>query len=267
MDFRGTDSNGVFRAVTIPGPVLLMGGPGGEKSTFKSSIPDPKYPQYFEKERNFYRYRGSGSTIVQGIFCKVLQIEPGAAAVKQDIVLERDSVLGVVKIQDAEGQPLTEVQASYAAAWIDGDSCTIYGEATDSPRLLVFYDSKRNLAGTLSMKSGEKLPPVVKLRAMGSVKGRLLGADGKPLAGVVVAPRYRESAANGIDDQIHEGDPVASDANGCFTLESLVPELLFELSFRRGLRDFARDAKSTEATIQVKSGECRDVGDVRVKAQ
>jgi RNA polymerase sigma factor (sigma-70 family) len=265
MDFRDTDANGVFRAVTIPGPVLLMGGPRGNRSEYKSAIPDPAYPQYFEKRGGHYGYRGSGTTIVQGIFCKVLQIKPGVAVVKQDVVLERENVLGVVKVQDAEGRPLPDVDGWGTANRIEDDSCTIYGETADKPRLLVFYEPKRKLAGTLTLKAGEKPPPLVKLRPMGSVTGRLLDADGKPLAGIVVAPRYRDSMANGMDGRFHEARPIASDASGVFTLDSLISELPFELSFRRGRRDFERQPKSAEAAIQVKPDERRDVGAITLK--
>src|SRR5262249_30801281 len=59
MSMWGTDADGVFRAVTIPGPVLLMGGPIGNKDEYKKRIPDPDYPRYFEKDGEGYRYSGS----------------------------------------------------------------------------------------------------------------------------------------------------------------------------------------------------------------
>jgi hypothetical protein len=181
--------------------------------------------------------------------------------VKQDIVLERKDALGVVKIQDTEGRPLSEADAWGAANRIDGDSCTVYGEY----RFLVFYEPKRKLAGALPLKAGEKLPPVVRLRPMGSIKGRLLDTDGKPLEGIVVAPRYSERSANGIDSSIHEDIPIVSDASGDFTLDSLIPELPFDLSFRRGWRDFEYQTKPADPTIQVKPGECCDVGAIKLK--
>ncbi|HEY7154357.1 MAG TPA: sigma-70 family RNA polymerase sigma factor [Gemmataceae bacterium] len=261
-----TDANGVFRAVTLPGPVLLMGGTGSTLCEYKNSIPDPQYPQYFEKlGDHVYRYRSSSNTYVDGNFCKVLQIKPGVAVVKQDIVLERRNVLGVVKIQDAEGQSLPGVAVWGPLNRIEGDACTVYGETTDKSRFLVFYEPKRKLAGTLKWKAGEKWPPVVKLKPTGSVTGRLLDADGKPLAGIVVAPRYRDSMANNMNSRVHETRPVASDANGAFTLDSLIPELPFELSFRRGRRDFAHQTKPADATVQIKPGACRDVGAIKLK--
>jgi hypothetical protein len=263
--FWGTDADGVFRAVTIPGPVLLMGGPLRNQDEYRKYIPDPKYPRYFQKDGGIYRYSGSGFGIVQGNFCKVLQIKTGVAVVEQDIVLEHRTLLGVVKIQDTEGRPLLEVDSWGGATRMEGDSCTIYGEAEDSPRLIVFYEAERKLVGTLAMKAGEKPPPVVKLKPMGSVKGRLLDADGKPIAGIVVAPQYQESMGNAMHGHLHDARPSASDAEGAFILDCLIPEMPFELSFRRGRRSFERTVKHPQLAIQLKPRESRDLGSIQVK--
>jgi hypothetical protein len=242
-----------------------MGGPLGNKSEYKKRIPDPDYPRYFEKDGEVYRYSGSGSTIVWGNYCKVLQIKPDAAVVKHDIVLERRNVRGVMKIQDAEGRPLSDVLSWGDAHWIEGDSCTVYAEETDPPGFLIFHEVKQKLAATLTIKPGEKLPPVVKLKPMGSIKGRLLDADGKPLAGIVVEASYRDKTARTIDSIIHEPRPIESDANGVFTLDNLIPGLPFELTFRRGRRNFERIVKSPGAAIAVQPGACRDVGTIKLK--
>ncbi len=264
LDFRDT-ADGTFRAVTLPGPVLLMGKPRIDRSLYKSQVPDPKYPQYFEKRGDHYGYRGSGTTIVQEIYCKVLQLKPDVALVKHDIVLERRKILGVVKIRDDDGRPLTEVDAWGALSQIEADSCTIYDDADKKSRLLILYEPRRKLAGTLTLKAGEKLPTAVTLRPTGSVKGRLLDADGKPLAGLVVEPRYRDSVANVMQSRVHEGRVIASDAAGDFTLENLIPGLNFDLTFRKGRRDFGSVTKSADTVIEVKPGECLELGTIQLK--
>src|SRR5262249_39101897 len=124
-----TADNGIFRTVTTPGPVLLMGGFDYTRSTgkfvedmkYKSPLPDAKYPQYFEKFKRHAEYYvfGGGVSLVQGHFCKVLEIKPGTAVVHQDILLEHSSALEV-KIQDAEGRPVS-------GTWATGiDSENIY---------------------------------------------------------------------------------------------------------------------------------------------
>ncbi len=109
-----TGADGSFRIVTIPGPVLLMGGLSRSADNFsewikyKSPSVDEKYPQYFFKlpeHVNYYRL-GGATAPVQGHFCKVLDIKPGTAVVNQDIVIERASTLEM-KIEDGEGRPLS----------------------------------------------------------------------------------------------------------------------------------------------------------------
>jgi hypothetical protein len=95
-----TARDGTFRVVTIPGPVLLMGGPDTHKMPegaigrlrYKPAVPDPKYPKYFPEQQQFLEggFLGLGGTVLplQGNFCKVLMIEPGTRTVKQDVILE-----------------------------------------------------------------------------------------------------------------------------------------------------------------------------------
>ncbi len=114
-DSEYTSPNGTFRVVTIPGPVVLMGGPDrrrmadGEIGYFKYKPPvqDPKYPQYFGKHGGNAVFYGPGGKIglLQGNFCKVLNIKPGADIVTQDIIIEQATALPV-KIQDRDGRPL-----------------------------------------------------------------------------------------------------------------------------------------------------------------
>jgi hypothetical protein len=63
-----TGPDGTFRVVTIPGPVLLMGGadgrrlPGGpgKEMKYKPPLPDQKYPQYFSKRPGALEYYTPG---------------------------------------------------------------------------------------------------------------------------------------------------------------------------------------------------------------
>jgi RNA polymerase sigma factor (sigma-70 family) len=86
-----TAADGTFRAVTIPGPVLLMGGPNTleEQGRYQRPAADPKYPQLFKAMPGHTAYvtAGGGISPLQGNFCKVLEIKPDARVVEQDVVL------------------------------------------------------------------------------------------------------------------------------------------------------------------------------------
>jgi RNA polymerase sigma factor (sigma-70 family) len=300
-----TAEDGAFRVVVIPGPVLLMGGyyPRSTKfergpvvllngdfppssanfdyvefSKYRRPVADPEHPEYFAKlptsrrrDAVGYLSYGGGIGLIQGNYCKVLDIKPGTAAVHQDMLLERASILEV-KIQDADGHPISGVWATdfptdtyVGALWIERANCPVYSLEQRKPRLLIFYEPRRKIVGWLRLQGDERGPVVVKLGPMGAIKGRLLAPDGKPMAGALVGINYREMSAGQIHQQIHLAKQVVTDAAGSFTADGLIPELMFELSAYRGKRQFEREEKTPEAAIQVKPGECRDVGAIKLK--
>src|SRR5262249_58071688 len=85
-----TDEDGVFRIVTIPGPVLLMGGTtigDDARNQYKRPVPDPNYPQYFAARQPagsipmFVGYGRNTRRIDPTQFCKVMEIKADAETV------------------------------------------------------------------------------------------------------------------------------------------------------------------------------------------
>jgi hypothetical protein len=195
---------------------------------------------------------------------------PGTAVVHQDLYVERESAR-TVKIQDTEGRLLARVWATGLRAdrngpvRLNGDSCPVYALETNKPRLMVFYDSSKKLAGSLRLTADEKESIVAKLGPTGSIRGRLLGADGKPLAGVAVDVRYRDYEAQAIHEIIHREKQAVTDMDGSFTLDDLLPDLKFELTFRQGRQQFEREPKPEEATIQIRPGACQDLVAIKLR--
>ncbi|HEV3446985.1 MAG TPA: hypothetical protein VG099_20270, partial [Gemmataceae bacterium] len=266
-----TDAGRPYRVVAIPGPILLMAKPEGKSPAhYKGTGADPKYPQYF-RNAGYFAYNSMWP--LQGTWNKVLEIKPGVPLVKQDIVLERASVVAVVRVQDAEGRPLAGAWASANGprnhvpyGWLESDSCSVYGEPIKQPQLLAFYHRGKKLVGTRTLKADEKEPAVVKLGPPGALKGRLLDTDGKPLAGVIVDLRYLDYAAQSTHEEIYDAKQIVTDANGAFTIDTVIPELRFALSFPVSKRrEFKPAAKAAQASIQVKPGECRDLGAITLR--
>jgi hypothetical protein len=120
--------------------------------------------------------------------------------------------------------------------------------------------------GTRMLKADEKEPAVVKLGPPGALKGRLLDTDGKPLAGVIVDLLYPDRAAQSTHEEIYDAKQIVTDANGAFTVDTVIPELRFELAFPVSKRrEFEPAVRSAKAPFQVKPGECRDVGAITLK--
>jgi hypothetical protein len=240
---------------------------------YKPSRPDPAYPLYFPKLGGFVGYASTGGAIglLQGNFCKVLRIKAGTTLVKQDIIVEPASRVQI-KIRDAEGRPLSGARVSGIGPgnWMgtyptENDTCWAYDVEAGKPRLLVFYEPTRRLVGTLTLKGDEKGPVVARLGPAGSVRGQLLSADGKPLAGEVVLAYYTEYAAQQVYEFPHHTRQVVTDARGTFRVDELVGGVGFKLYLppRKGASDLR---PVTDAVFKVEPGRTRDLGALKLKA-
>jgi RNA polymerase sigma factor (sigma-70 family) len=274
-----TAEDGTFRIVTVPGPVLLMGGAAEEQTPpgdvvrslkYKPATHDPKYPQYFPAEQpGTYLTVGGAFAPLQGNFCQVLRIEPSSAGVEQDIIVAPASTV-TVNIQDAAGRPVT-------GAYVEGvsemrmfdpvqtrtDSCVAYGVAeSGKPRRLVFCEPSRKLIGTLVLKGGEKGPVVARLEPGGGVRGRLLNEDGEPLAGVELLVTYNDPQAWAMQSFLHRTKQIVTAADGTFSIDDLIPGMEFKLNRRPTKRDTEWQA-ILDKTLRVEPGRTLDLGEVK----
>jgi RNA polymerase sigma factor (sigma-70 family) len=238
-----TDKEGRFRVVAIAGPVILMGGPNSwdEMKKFKCPVRDPKYLKYYAKEGgDFIAYYTTGGAItpVQGAFGKVLEIRADATEVTHNIELEPADSLPV-KIRDADGKPVANtvitgqgIRGGALPRPCDADTCPIFRLEAGKPRLIVVFEPKLKLVGTLTLK-GEEKDPVVKLGPAGSGKGRLLNTRGEAAAGVEIEVRYSDRAAQDAHALLQKDRPVVTDKDGTFVIDGLVPGVDFQIAYKR----------------------------------
>lgn len=276
-----TGSDGTFRVVAFPGPVLLMAspdvnGPDGMLAWFKYKqlAVDPKYPKYFPPSPNntggLRRYYGpdGAERILHGITCKVIEIKPGTETVEQDLVVEPASAL-TVKIRDAGGKPVTSawVTGMSAEDWhhpveVKGDTSAAY-HLDGKPRLMAFYEPTKKLFGTLALKGNEKEAVSVTLGPGGAVTGRLVDEDDKPLAGVLVQLDYRDRTAAAVHTHVHRSVLTETDADGKFRVDDAVPGMKFGMTFRRGKRSFDPSANLEDRTAE--PGKATELGELKLK--
>jgi hypothetical protein len=282
-DGVSTAEDGSFRVVTIPGPVILMAGPDAGRLAdghealhrYKQQFSDPKYPQYFPPyvpARVGYLeayFSSLGSSILQGVWCKVLEIEPGTSVVEQDVLLEPAPVLPL-QLRDPAGKPLAGVfvsgtlpRARWSPLTCRTDICHVYDLEPGSPRFLVFYDRVRKLSATLTLKGDEKPPQIVTLQPMATVKGRLVRADGTPAARLTLGLNYFERAANSMGDLFRH---VQTGADGVFTIDAVLPGVPFHLGGIYGNpRPFSFTTKV--GGLNAEAGKTNDLGDLIVKTE
>jgi hypothetical protein len=102
----------------------------------------------------------------------------------------------------------------------------------------------------------------VRLQRWGAVTGRLVGPDGKGLAGVRVRLTYPELPNPGMRPP--DGD-VATNGEGRFRVEGLLPGLAHELTLDGAKLRAALSAGDRLKGLSAGAGEVKDLGDVRVK--
>jgi RNA polymerase sigma factor (sigma-70 family) len=276
-DLVFTADDGSFRTVTIPGRVILVGGPDGQRlpdgpaawNRYKHRLSDPKYPQYFGAGNPDPGFLGHpGRYLFQNIWCTVLDIAPGAAVVEQDVRLEPAAVLPVL-LRDPEGKPLTGVVAigvgrplySHKSVTCRTDTCDVYDLEPGKPRRLLLFDPSRKIAAAETLKGDEKAPLTVTLRPAGTVKGRLVNPDGKPLTGVTVTLNYQDPKVRELLDNVVQFRQAVSGADGSFSIETAIPGLAFDLAFQGQPTRLAPKSKSLPPQ-SVTSGETKDLGSV-----
>jgi hypothetical protein len=116
----------------------------------------------------------------------------------------------------------------------------------------------------LSVRGDEKGPPVARLVPAGTVTGRVLDHDGRPLMGADIETSYADRAAV----QLHETfkrlePPIRTDKDGRFRLENVIPGLKFGIWIRNGRTELVGEPRI--GVKKVKSGETLDLGDIRTK--
>jgi RNA polymerase sigma factor (sigma-70 family) len=133
------------------------------------------------------------------------------------------------------------------------------------PRTVAFVDPVRKLSGVAQLSYAETDPPVVRLEKWSAVTGRVVGADGKPLAGVEVT----HSVAGG---DVHSGYRRVTDAvrartgpDGRFRLDVPFAGVAFRLDFQHNCR--VAEATKPLDPLKIATGQTRDLGDVAVQYQ
>jgi hypothetical protein len=170
------------------------------------------------------------------------------------------------RVLDPDGKPLAgarvaglDIVGSFWRPLTDSSTFTVTRLKSGQSRRLLFLHEGRDLAGTISLRGDEKKPLCVRLQPAGSITGRLVDADGEPLARVQLEAFVSHENLNGVRAL---PQAVVTDNEGRFRLKGLAAELNYDAginSGRQGLTGFAFKSKS------VRSGETRDLGDVRTE--
>lgn len=266
-----TDKDGHFRVVVIPGRVLLAAAPWrGDRGEFKPAVRDPKHADSFFPSEGALMYAAYGGRrgFVQGNWCQVVEAKPEDTALTVNVEFE-PATKTLVKVADADGKPVTGVKATglevrefAGAKEIVGDTLTVFNVEAKKERLVAVRHEGRNLVGTLKL-TAETKDPVLTLGAAGTLTGRAVDANGKPITGLDVHVRYGnrpvQEAAGGIRTT------TTTDANGEFRVDGVFPGQEFQVFYHKGRMRFGPDYELAPKRALARHGDTLKLGDLKLE--
>jgi RNA polymerase sigma factor (sigma-70 family) len=199
----------------------------------------------------------------------------GAEAISVEVALDPGRNL-TGTILDPVGKPLAGVLVAGLdeyTRWTDEPlptaAFTVTGLEPRRQRLLQFAHLEKRLAGSLLLDGDEKGPLTVKLVPAGTLTGRLVTRDGKPVVcGEIHALNRELIAPDGIiavpKDVGSLPRPVRTDRDGKFRIEGLAPGLKYRLH-HSAFAYYLRIVGPGTDNVTVRPGQTKDLGQVEVE--
>jgi RNA polymerase sigma factor (sigma-70 family) len=285
-----TDRDGRFRLAAIPGATLVMAVAfGGEElygqpfSPYRPAVPDPDHKDLFQPQPLLGGWRiatADGRNFPTGVQNSVRVVDvKQSGETAADLFLDR-GVTGKIAVLDPDGRPLSgasiaglaeELASPYRAT--ESSVVDVYSLDPPNPRILAIYHPGRKLGALVTVRGDEKEPVPAKLGPLGRLTGRLIGKDGKPLAGMEVRVFPAVSPDDGdlsnsarylkLSNAVRPGDDkTRSDKDGRFTFDNLFPAVPFGLLCRKDGQNYMEEELSLGRTVR--PGEALDLGNVKL---
>jgi protocatechuate 3,4-dioxygenase beta subunit len=261
--------DGVFRFVAYPGPGLLVAILQGHMGGY---LPRPVDPADLARARGDFHmawaelfgvYRLIDPKEGDKPFAVDIELDPGRKATGSLLGPDGKPVSGataygldrhfLLRGADRHDGPGVSLKAdTFTASVLD----------PERPRTVSFVHKERKLVGHVVLRGDEKGPVTARMEPWGALTGRLVGDDGKPVAGVRLGCHYPALPAPGLAPP----ELVTTDGEGRFRVEGLTPGVKFEITLR-GDEKQAVTFSAGEALkgLTTDAGQTRDLGDVRVK--
>ena len=283
-----SDDEGRFRIAAFPGPgyVAFM---AHEHQNYPRAEAIVKLDGSLQKETRSMIVT-QPKTLMPQNYHLIAEVDPAEDAKSVELNLQLDSGKIVVgKVVDPDGKPITGFRFAGRMAWANtwgqatgSDTFELIGYDPASPRRVYFAHLARNLSAITVVKGREPGDLTVKLQPAGSVKGRLVDEKGVPIANCPLMPwsRHGHSPADFVglvrsaplppNQPLWASARYKTDDEGRFEISCLVPGIKYRLqAFDHESMMAAHDHRPRafgplEVVVQVKPGESKDLGDVRL---
>lgn len=276
-----TDADGRFQFVALPGSGIVTAQGetrGRERGTEftqvrirKEDLPRSDRSQLENLGELFLSADGHFITMHSLSGYAMIDPKPTDTEVNVEIVFDRgQSVVG--KVLTPDGKPAAGVTAYQLTACYDSPQKLKDGTFTaialepDHPRLLLFADTEKKLAASVELKGDEK-DVTLKLEPWGRLTGRLLDADGKPLAGASVSAHPRNHIRFMAFSSVLQDRKVTTDAAGRFVIDVPGGPAEYQLGFGWKNQYLDVGLRADSKGYAVKAGGTTDAGEFRAKGE
>jgi 5-hydroxyisourate hydrolase-like protein (transthyretin family) len=252
-NYLQTGEDGSFQLVAFPGRGLVMArgwsdhycmGVGADTIAGKDERGLFPTEPHLQESDTFHRYvEINPPEGTESITCDLL-LDPGR--------MPHGTVVG------PDGKALSGTRAlgltayarsrNWTRAPLEGAEFTVYGLGDGAGREVLFVHTEKKWAGALRVGGDDRGPLTVKLEPWGEVTGRLVTAEGKPQAGVLLR----------IADWQLPHNRLQTDPDGRFRVEGLVPGVAYTLdAVQKG-----QAIGQVFSGLTTHAGEMRNLGDV-----
>ncbi len=249
-----TNPDGTYTLIALPGPGVLCVRANDDRFTMSRPEQWGRPPD----SRGMYQTYQVG-LVACDYFHKVVKIDPAkdTTALKVDIGLDPGQTVRGTLV-DADGNPVPGATVTCRTSLgstenLADASFAVTGLESDRPRPVWFYHPGRNLGRMILLPGSESGPLTVALQRCGSFLGRAIDAKGMP------RPNVRVDVSVDAKPWGRGHQSVRTDSDGRFRITGLLAGLSYAL--------YMEDAPDRITGLAVRSGETRDLGDLRPDAK
>jgi RNA polymerase sigma factor (sigma-70 family) len=272
------DRDGRFRFVAPPGLGIVV----VQADSWRGE--EKPYPQVRirteDRAKPYFRTRpgqedmfitSSGILQILGSYHAYRVIEPvvGAETMTVDVQVDPGKVVAG-KVVGPDGKPFSRAtftgltgRFSRPAAR-DSDTFTVQALLPDEARTVAVADAGKKLAGTVVVRADAKEPPVVRLAAWGAITGRIVDAEGNPIAGARLRMYFTDQVASDLYRHLSGDRTVTTDAAGRFRCDVPFAGIGFNLNFIHNGKYL--NLEKSQQGLTITAGEVKSLGDIVAKS-